>query len=48
MVIVAYLPNEQDIVKEQIQYALDELVYPRDKLRINLVYVDSSRVASKD
>ena len=38
IVIVAYLPNERDIVKDQVNYALDELVYPRDKLRINLVY----------
>ncbi|THY83125.1 hypothetical protein D6C93_08976 [Aureobasidium pullulans] len=38
IVIVAYLPNEQDIVKDQVFYALDELVYPRNKLRINLVY----------
>lgn len=38
IVIVAYLPNEKDIVKDQVQYALEELVYPRDKLRINLVY----------
>ncbi|CAD0092361.1 unnamed protein product [Aureobasidium mustum] len=36
LIIVAYLPNEQDIVKDQVSYALDELVYPRDKLRINL------------
>ena len=36
IVIVAYLPNEQDIVKDQVFYALDELVYPREKLRINL------------
>ena len=38
LVIVAYLPNEKDIVKDQILYALEEIVYPRDKLRINLVY----------
>ena len=38
IVIVAYLPNERDIVKDQILYALEELVYPDDKLRINLVY----------
>lgn len=38
IVIVAYLPNEKDIVKDQVNYALDEIVYPRDKLRINLVY----------
>ena len=36
IVIVAYLPNEQDIVKDQVCYALDELVYPRNKLRVNL------------
>ena len=38
LIIVAYLPNEQDIVKDQVLYALEEIVYPRDKLRINLVY----------
>lgn len=38
MVMVAYLPNEKDIVFGQIMYALEELVYPRDKLRIHLVY----------
>ena len=38
LLIVAYLPNEQDIVKDQVLYALEELVYPKDKLRINLVY----------
>ncbi|KAK5126405.1 hypothetical protein LTR85_010641 [Meristemomyces frigidus] len=38
MVMVAYLPNEKDIVIGQIMYALEEIVYPRDKLRINLVY----------
>lgn len=36
LVIVAYLPNEQDIVKDQVCYALDELVYPRSKLKVNL------------
>ena len=38
MVMVAYLPNEKDIVLGQIMYALEELVYPAGKLRINLVY----------
>ena len=38
IVIVAYLPNERDIVKDQVLYALEELVYPDDKIRINLVY----------
>lgn len=38
LVIVAYLPNEKDIIKNQVLYALEELIYPREKLRINLVY----------
>ncbi|KAF2862311.1 glycosyltransferase family 2 protein [Piedraia hortae CBS 480.64] len=38
MVMVAYLPNEKDIVVGQVMYALEELKYPREKLRINLVY----------
>lgn len=38
IIIVAYLPNEQDIIRDQILYAVEELQYPRDKLRINLVY----------
>ena len=38
LVIVAYLPNEQDIVKDQVLYALEELVYPVERLRVNLVY----------
>jgi cellulose synthase/poly-beta-1,6-N-acetylglucosamine synthase-like glycosyltransferase len=38
LVIVAYLPNEQDIIRHQVLYACEELVYPKEKLRINLVY----------
>ena len=38
MVIVAYLPNEKDIILDQVLYAVEELEYTRDKLRINLVY----------
>ncbi|KAF1988521.1 glycosyltransferase family 2 protein [Aulographum hederae CBS 113979] len=38
VVIVAYLPNEKDIIMDRIHYALDEIVYPRDKIRINIVY----------
>jgi cellulose synthase/poly-beta-1,6-N-acetylglucosamine synthase-like glycosyltransferase len=38
IVIVAYLPNEQDIIRNQVLYALEELIYPDNKLRINLVY----------
>lgn len=35
MVMVAYLPNEKDIVVGQLMYALEEIVYPKDKLRIS-------------
>ncbi|ERF73967.1 hypothetical protein EPUS_05391 [Endocarpon pusillum Z07020] len=38
LIIVAYLPNEKDIVKDQLHYALDELVYPRNRIRVNLLY----------
>jgi cellulose synthase/poly-beta-1,6-N-acetylglucosamine synthase-like glycosyltransferase len=38
IVIVAYLPNEKDIIRNQVLYALEELIYPDNKLRINLVY----------
>jgi hypothetical protein len=35
MVMVAYLPNEKEIVMGQLMYALEELVYPKDKLHIS-------------
>jgi hypothetical protein len=35
LVIVAYLPNEKGIVFGQLMYALEEIVYPREKLRIS-------------
>jgi hypothetical protein len=35
MVMVAYLPNEKDIVIGQLMYALEEIVYPKEKLRIS-------------
>ena len=35
---VAYLPNEAEIIMDRVHYALDEIVYPRTKIRINLVY----------
>ncbi|KAH8703967.1 nucleotide-diphospho-sugar transferase [Talaromyces proteolyticus] len=38
IIIVAYLPNEQDIVMDRVTYLLEEIIYPRDKLRINLIY----------
>jgi cellulose synthase/poly-beta-1,6-N-acetylglucosamine synthase-like glycosyltransferase len=38
LIIVAYLPNEQTIIMDRIRYLLEEIVYPRDKLRINILY----------
>lgn len=35
LVMVAYLPNEKDIVVGQVMYALEELKYPKEKLRIS-------------
>lgn len=38
LIIVAYLPNEKDIIMDQALYALEKIVYPRNKIRINVVY----------
>jgi hypothetical protein len=38
IVIVAYLPNEKDILMNRIHYAVEEIVYPNNKIRINIVY----------
>jgi cellulose synthase/poly-beta-1,6-N-acetylglucosamine synthase-like glycosyltransferase len=38
LVIVAYLPNEKDIILDRINYAVEKILYPHDKLRINIVY----------
>src|SRR6266516_4770049 len=38
LIIVAYLPNEKDIIMDRAHYALENIVYPRDKIRINIVY----------
>ncbi|KAM3085435.1 hypothetical protein ACMFMG_002512 [Clarireedia jacksonii] len=38
LVICAYLPNEQDIIMDRIQYALNYIQYPADKIRINVAY----------
>jgi cellulose synthase/poly-beta-1,6-N-acetylglucosamine synthase-like glycosyltransferase len=38
IVIVAYLPNEKDIIVNRIHYAVEEIVYPKDKIGINVVY----------
>jgi cellulose synthase/poly-beta-1,6-N-acetylglucosamine synthase-like glycosyltransferase len=36
--IVAYLPNEKDIIMDQALYALNKIIYPEDKIRINILY----------
>lgn len=38
LIIVAYLPNEQDIIMDRAKYALEQLDYPTRKIRINIVY----------
>ena len=38
LLIVAYLPNEKDIIMGRINYALEKIVYPQEKIRINIVY----------
>jgi hypothetical protein len=43
MVMVAYLPNEKDIVIGQLMYALEELVYPKHKLKISKLFYRRQR-----
>lgn len=38
LLIVAYLPNEQDIIMDRALYALEQIDYPTDKIRINILY----------
>lgn len=38
LIIVAYLPNEKDIIMDRVHYALEEIRYPKDKITINVVY----------
>lgn len=38
LIIVAYLPNEKQIIMDRAIYALEQLDYPRDKIRINILY----------
>ena len=38
LIIVAYLPNEQDIIMDRIHYLLEKIVYPKDKIRITVLY----------
>ena len=38
LIIVAYLPNERDIIMDRALYALEQLDYPSDKIRIIILY----------
>ncbi|PWY98504.1 hypothetical protein BCV70DRAFT_33167 [Testicularia cyperi] len=38
VVLVAYLPNEQEIIMRQVKYALREINYPKNKMTINVCY----------
>lgn len=38
IIIVAYLPNEKDIIMDRAIYALGQIDYPIDRIRINIVY----------
>jgi cellulose synthase/poly-beta-1,6-N-acetylglucosamine synthase-like glycosyltransferase len=38
VVIVAYLPNEKEIVIDRLKHALETIDYPKQKLQVNLVY----------
>ncbi|GAC92679.1 glycosyl transferase [Pseudozyma hubeiensis SY62] len=38
VVLVAYLPNEQEIIMRQVKYALRELNYPKHRMTINVCY----------
>jgi cellulose synthase/poly-beta-1,6-N-acetylglucosamine synthase-like glycosyltransferase len=38
LIIVAYLPNEKDIIMDRVNYLCTKIVYPIDRIRINCVY----------
>lgn len=38
LIIVAYLPNEKDIILDRVHYALEKIIYPKNKITINVVY----------
>ncbi|KAH7072661.1 N-acetylglucosaminyltransferas-like protein [Paraphoma chrysanthemicola] len=38
IIIVAYLPNEKDIIMDRAIYALEQIDYPSEKIRINVLY----------
>jgi len=38
LIIVAYLPNEKDIIMDRALYALEKIKYPEHLIRINILY----------
>ena len=38
LIIVAYLPNEKDIIMDRALYLLEKIMYPPEKIRMNVVY----------
>jgi hypothetical protein len=44
LIIVAYLPNERDIIKNRIHYLCNEIIYPKHLIRINCVYNTPKRI----
>ncbi|KAF2757840.1 N-acetylglucosaminyltransferas-like protein [Pseudovirgaria hyperparasitica] len=38
LILVAYLPNEKDIILDRVDYMVNKIIYPRDKIRINVLY----------
>lgn len=38
LVIVAYLPNEKDIIKNRLHYLCNEIIYPKHLIRVNCIY----------
>ncbi len=38
LLIVAYLPNEAELIMDRIYYACEQIVFPKDKIRINILY----------
>ncbi|KAF2657855.1 glycosyltransferase family 2 protein [Lophiostoma macrostomum CBS 122681] len=38
LIIVAYLPNERDIIMDRVEYLCTKIVYPVDRIRVNCLY----------
>jgi cellulose synthase/poly-beta-1,6-N-acetylglucosamine synthase-like glycosyltransferase len=38
ILIVAYLPNEKDIIMDHAIYALEKIIYPKHLIRVNILY----------